>query len=132
MDLLRHSFRCIIAGTILHIRSTTSPDGVPRGFPSLTLTYSRRAGEDDGVSGFAKSDRGNTSSSRSTFILTFMSVQQVTGSLALEAAEDHGAIIGQGRILRIFDGGHGGLYLRNPIRLRCTKLIPRVSSGKIT
>ncbi len=35
-----------------------------------------------------------------------MSVQQITDSLALEAAEDHGAIIGQGRILRLFDGGH--------------------------
>ena len=36
------------------------------GFPSLKLTYRRRTGVDDGLSGFADSDWGNSSSRRST------------------------------------------------------------------
>jgi hypothetical protein len=36
------------------------------GFPSLKLTYRRRTGVDDGLSGYADSDWGNSSSRRST------------------------------------------------------------------
>ena len=36
------------------------------GFPSFKLTYRKRSGEDDGLSGFADSDWGNSSSRRST------------------------------------------------------------------
>ena len=36
------------------------------GFPSFKLTYRRRTGIDDGLSGFADSDWGNSSSRRST------------------------------------------------------------------
>jgi hypothetical protein len=36
------------------------------GFPSLKLTYRRRSGVDDGLSGFADSDWGNSSFRRST------------------------------------------------------------------
>jgi hypothetical protein len=36
------------------------------GFPSLKLTYRRRTGVDDGLSGFADADWGNSSSRRST------------------------------------------------------------------
>ena len=36
------------------------------GFPSFKLTYRRRTGVDDGLSGFADSDWGNSSSRRST------------------------------------------------------------------
>jgi hypothetical protein len=36
------------------------------GFPSFKITYRRRTGVDDGLSGFADADWGNSSSRRST------------------------------------------------------------------
>jgi hypothetical protein len=64
------------------------------GFPSLKFTYRLRTGVDDGLSGFADADWGNSSSRKVPAAQRLATCVCTTGHrfLALEAAEDHSAV----------------------------------------
>jgi hypothetical protein len=82
------------------------------GFPSFKLTYRRRIEIDGGLSGFADSDWGNSSSRRTTCVFT----QVITDSLEVEVAQDNSAINSRSRILLSVHCGYGGSVLLQPPR----------------
>ena len=107
------------------------------GFPSFKLTYRRRTGIDDGLSGFADSDWGNSSSRRSTSgnlclynrsPILWRSKLQKTTALSTAEAEYYSASTAATEVLYIRNLLER-MGLRNLSQPRCTRTIRHVSNG---
>jgi hypothetical protein len=114
------------------------------GFPSFKLTYRRRTGVDDGLSGFADADWGNSSSRRSTSgnlclynrsPISWRSKQQKTTALTTAEAEYYDASTeGRQSLQRSCTSATFSSPWASPnrARLRCTRTTLRASSGGTT
>jgi hypothetical protein len=139
MDSLDISFtvsslaRCCTSAGPLHWAALHHLLEYLQGFPSLKLNYRRGTRVDDGLSGFADVDWGDSSSRRSTSgnlclynrsPILWRSKQQKTAALSTAEAEYYAAKRPLRRRLQrfcIFATSLKTRALPNPTRLRCTR-----------